>query len=67
MPVIASPISRYRSFALFWASRLLSVVAFNILAVAIGWQIYELTSKPLDLGLVGLVQFLPIAPLTLSE
>jgi MFS family permease len=65
VPAIASPLTRYRSFGLFWASRLLSVVAFNIVAVAIGWQIYELTSNPLDLGIVGLVQFLPIAPLTL--
>lgn len=65
VPAIASPLARYRSFALFWASRLLSVVAFNMLAVAIGWQIYELTSNPLDLGIVGLVQFLPIVPLTL--
>ena len=65
MPHVAGQITRYRSFGLFWASRLLSVVAFNVLAVAIGWQIYELASDPLDLGLVGLVQFLPIAPLTL--
>src|SRR4051812_32478983 len=65
VPDLASQIARYRSFGSFWASRLLSVVAFNVLAVAIGWQIYELTSDPLSLGLVGLVQFLPIAPLTL--
>jgi MFS family permease len=63
--VVASPITRHRSFGLFWASRLLSVIAFQMLAVAIGWQIYELTSNPLDLGIVGLVQFLPIIPLTL--
>jgi MFS family permease len=64
-PAAGGLLTRYRPFGLFWASRLLSVVAFNVLAVAIGWQIYELTSNPLDLGLVGLVQFLPIAPLTL--
>src|SRR5208283_2186805 len=28
-------------------------------AVAVGWQVYEITKKPLDLGLVGLAQFLP--------
>jgi len=27
--------------------------------VAVGWQVYEITRKPLDLGLVGLAQFLP--------
>jgi MFS family permease len=30
-----------------------------MLAVAVGWQVYELTHRPLDLGLVGLAQFLP--------
>ncbi len=28
-------------------------------SVAVGWQIYEITHRPLDLGLVGLAQFLP--------
>jgi len=28
-------------------------------AVAVGWQVYEITRRPLDLGLVGLAQFLP--------
>src|SRR4051812_10926417 len=28
-------------------------------AVAVGWQIYGITGRPLDLGLVGLAQFLP--------
>ncbi len=31
-----------------------------MLFVAIGWQLYELTANPLDLGLVGLVQFVPL-------
>jgi MFS family permease len=34
-------------------------------AVAIGWQVYDLTQRPLDLGLVGLVQFLPALGLAL--
>jgi MFS family permease len=58
-------VRRYPAFALLWASRLLSVVAFNILVVAVGWQLYDLTNDPLDLGLVGLFQFLPIIALTL--
>lgn len=58
-------IRRHPSFALLWASRLLSVVAFNVLTVAVGWQLYDLTNNPLDLGLVGLFQFLPIVTLTL--
>jgi MFS family permease len=28
-------------------------------SVAVGWQVYEITKRPLDLGLVGLAQFLP--------
>ena len=34
-------------------------------AVAVGWQIYAITGSALDLGLVGLVQFLPMILLTL--
>ncbi|HEX4995932.1 MAG TPA: MFS transporter, partial [Methylomirabilota bacterium] len=36
-----------------------------MLGVAVGWQLYELTGSALDLGLVGLVQFLPMILLTL--
>lgn len=35
------------------------VVAMEMQSVAVGWQVYEITKRPLDLGLVGLVQFLP--------
>jgi MFS family permease len=35
------------------------------MTVAVGWQLYDLTNNPLDLGLVGLFQFLPIVSLTL--
>jgi MFS family permease len=38
---------------------LLTTVASEMLAVAVGWQVYELTRRPLDLGLIGLAQFLP--------
>ncbi len=53
------------AFALLWCSRVLSNVAFNMLGVAVGWQLYELTGSALDLGLVGLAQFAPIVLLTL--
>lgn len=33
--------------------------AVQIQTVAVGWQVYDLTRDPLDLGLVGLSQFLP--------
>lgn len=59
-----SSLAHQRPFALFWASRALSVIAFNILAVAVGWQLYALTASAFDLGLVGLAQFLPMVALT---
>jgi MFS family permease len=53
------------AFTLLWCSRILSNVAFNMLGVAVGWQLYALTGSALDLGLVGLAQFAPIMLLTL--
>jgi len=41
------------------SARFLSVVASEMISVAVGWQIYALTHRPLDLGLVGLAQFAP--------
>jgi MFS family permease len=59
--VAASDLLRHRSFLLFLLSRSLSRFSNQIAAVAIGWQIYELTGSAFDLGMVGLVQFLPTA------
>lgn len=50
---------RYPSFRYYLGFRVLSVFSTEMLAVAVGWQVYELTHRPLDLGLVGLAQFLP--------
>ena len=50
---------RYPNFRYFLAYRVISVFSSEMLAVAVGWQVYELTRQPLDLGLVGLAQFLP--------
>jgi MFS family permease len=50
---------RYPSFVLFQAARFCMVLAMEMQSVAVGWQVYEITKRPLDLGLVGLVQFLP--------
>ena len=49
----------------FWAARLAAVFAYQMQAVAVGWQIYSLTGSVLDLGLVGLAQFLPSVALLL--
>jgi MFS family permease len=50
---------RYPSFRLYMTARFLATVSSEMQAVAVGWQIYALTGRPLDLGLVGLAQFLP--------
>ena len=51
----------HRPFALYWLSRVSSTVALQMQAVAVGWQMYDITHNPLDLGLVGLTQFIPAA------
>ena len=49
----------YPNFRLFMAARFLVVASTEMQAVAVAWQVYGLTHRPLDLGLVGLAQFLP--------
>jgi len=60
-----APLRRHRPFALYWIARVSSTVALQMQAVAVSWQMYDLTRNPLDLGLVGLVQFIPAALLVL--
>ncbi len=48
-----------REFAAYFFARQTGLLAFSIEDVAIGWQIFQLRHNPLDLGLVGLVLFLP--------
>jgi MFS family permease len=50
---------QYPSFVLFQTARFFIVLATEMQSVAVGWQVYEITRRPLDLGLVGLAQFLP--------
>jgi MFS family permease len=50
---------RYPNFLYHSGARVLSVLGSEMQAVAVGWQIFGLTHRPLDLGLVGLAQFLP--------
>jgi len=55
---------RHPSLLRFIAARLAAMVANQIQIIATGWQIYELTGSAFDLGMVGLVQFLPSLVLT---
>ena len=56
---------RNRDFTAFLAARFLATLAVQMQTVAVGWQVYEVTRDPLDLGLVGLSQFLPFVLLVL--
>jgi MFS family permease len=56
---------RHRSFVMFWCARTSTSGAYYMQMVAIGWQLYDLTNDPLDLGLVGLMQFFPVVLLSL--
>jgi MFS family permease len=57
----SSALLKHPSFLLFVLSRAFSRFSGQIAAVAVGWQIYDLTGSAFDLGMVGLVQFLPTA------
>jgi len=48
-----------RTFVWFWCARVAAMIAHQMVAVAVGWQVYSLSGSALDLGLVGLAQFLP--------
>jgi MFS family permease len=50
---------RHSGFLYYWLARFMASFATQIMSVAVGWQVYDLTRNPLDLGIVGLVQFLP--------
>ena len=64
---MANPIAvlRYRGYAAYAAARFCTTLCWQMLSVAVGWQVYALTHNPLDLGYVGLVQFLPFVVLVL--
>jgi MFS family permease len=49
----------YPDFVRYQLGRMCVIIALEMQSVAIGWQVYEITHRPLDLGLVGLAQFLP--------
>ena len=56
---------KQRPFVLFWLARLSATMGYHMLAITIGWQMYALTSSALDLGFIGLIQFIPSVVLTL--
>ena len=53
------------AFRLYWLARLIGTMAHQMRSVAVGWQVYALRHQVLDLGWVGLAEFLPIISLAL--
>ncbi|MFM2484622.1 MFS transporter [Celerinatantimonas yamalensis] len=60
-PTSSKPASlwKHHAFLWFWCSRLASGFGFQMLSVALGWQVYAMTGRAFDLGLIGLAQFIP--------
>ena len=69
MPPAATPSPsspwRHPTFVAFWLARIASGFGFQMLSVAVGWQVYATTGRAFDLGLIGLVQFIPSVVLAL--
>ncbi len=56
---------QHRNFTLYLIARFVATLAVQMQSVAVGWQVYAITKNPLDLGLIGLAQFLPFIVLVL--
>ena len=56
----------HKPFLLYFGARSFSEFSYQMAAVAVGWQVYSLTNSAFDLGLVGLVQFIPTAVLVFA-
>lgn len=56
---------QHRDFTLYLSARFLSSIATQMLILAVGWQVYHITGSVLDLGLIGLSQFVPFLCLSL--
>jgi MFS family permease len=64
-PAGALAVFQERDFTLYLIARFASSIAAQMIIIAIGWQVYHLTGRVLDLGLIGLSQFLPFLCLSL--
>ncbi|HET7679610.1 MAG TPA: MFS transporter [Xanthobacteraceae bacterium] len=56
---------RHGQYRIYFATRVATALGYQMLFVAVGWQVYDLTNSALDLGLVGLLLFIPSVPGTL--
>jgi MFS family permease len=59
------PALHERDFALLWVTNIITGLGAQMILVAVGWQVYAIHRDPLDLGLIGLVEFVPLLVLAL--
>jgi MFS family permease len=59
------PALQVRDFRFLWSAIFSMRFAENMIAVAIGWQVFAIRKDPLDLGLIGLAEFVPLLALAL--
>ncbi|MDQ2136927.1 MFS transporter [Alcaligenaceae bacterium B3P038] len=64
-PAAPTLLAAHPAFARFLVARFASSLAFQIVSVAVGWQVYDMTGSAFDLGMIGLAQFAPMVILTL--
>ena len=60
-----SRLLRHGAFVRFWLARCLGLTANQMLMLAVSWYVYDLTGSAMDLGWVGLIQFVPALLMTL--
>jgi MFS family permease len=66
LAIDVTPLRRSRDFRLLWSGQLVSTVGGQITAVAVPYQVYRLTGSTLDVGLLGLVQVVPLVLCSLA-
>jgi MFS family permease len=59
------PVLQQRDYALYWVATVLRMLPSQMIAVAVGWQVYLIHKDPFDLGLIGLAEFVPLPLLAL--
>jgi MFS family permease len=59
------PVLQQRDYALLWSTMLVTALATQMIAVAVGWQVYGIHRSAFDLGLIGLAEFVPLPLLAL--
>jgi MFS family permease len=65
MPQRLPPALQERDFRFLWSAIFSMRFAENMIAVAVGWQVFAIHKDPLDLGLIGLAEFVPLLLLAL--